>query len=1011
MIRLLLILFVSLSFNSQAQFEPSNGAPESKPTYYFLKNAEILIAPGKTMQLGSIVIKDNIIQEVGLLVFKPEGAIEIDCKGKTIVPGFIDLKSSIGLPELKSERKSSYGPQYESSKSDAYYWNEAVHPELHANESFQGGEKLFEKYHDAGFTFVLTHYEDGVIQGTGALIALDKTEEKNQIIVPHGSIHYSFDKGISQQVYPSSQMGSIALLRQALYDLEWYRNNSEKVNLSLNALKENYEKPSFFTVEEGVEILRAQKIAIEFKKNFNYYCSGDEYKYINSLDSIKGTFIVNLNFPGSFDVSNPYINRQIPLKSLKHWELAPSNPYFLVSRGKNVAITMDKLDSSADFWKNLKLAMKRGLSEEQALASLTTIPAKTIGLDQQIGTIEKGKIASFTLFDANPFEENATLLEVWNQGNRTIKNKAIDYDLLGKYNVLIEDVIYPIELTCDGGKPKATWEKSIVTTDPKTGKSSSKTEKVSVKVEMVNNDVNFQFSPNDDGIYNLHGKINTRFGAIEGNGTSPNGTWIIWSAVRKEKYKSEKDKKENDLDTNYSASIWLPNMSYGNDSLVSKRPLVIRNVTVWTNENAGIIKDASVIVKDGKITFVGTGGFSSPANALEIDGKGMHLTSGIIDEHSHIAISKGVNEGSQAITSEVSIGTVVRADDINVYRQLAGGVTCSQLLHGSANPIGGQSAIIKLKWGYTPEEMLVPNAPKFIKFALGENVKQSNWGSYATTRFPQTRMGVEQVYYDAFYRAKQYEQEWLSFKNKAGKQPRRDLELDALVEILNKERFITCHSYVQSEINMLMKMADSLGFKINTFTHILEGYKVADKMAEHGAGGSTFSDWWAYKYEVKDAIPYNAKMMADQGVVVAINSDDAEMGRRLNQEAAKAVKYGGMSEIEAWKMVTLNPAKLLHLDDRMGSVAVGKDADLVLWTASPLSIEAIVDKTIIDGVVLFDRMEDAKLQVQNQKEKARIIAKMADDKSGKKKKFTKEESKHYHCNTLGEEGTTEENTH
>ena len=405
---------------------------------------------------------------------------------------------------------------------------------------------------------------------------------------------------------------------------------------------------------------------------------------------------------------------------------------------------------------------------------------------------------------------------------------------------------------------------------------------------------------------------------------------------------------------------------------------------------------------------------------LIIDGKGKHLTSGIIDEHSHIAISRGVNEGGQAVSAEVSIGDVVNPDDINIYRQLSGGVTAAQLLHGSANPIGGQSALIKLKWGFSPDEMLIKDAPKFIKCALGENVKQANWGDFNTVRFPQSRMGVEQVFYDGFTRAKAYKKEWEDYQVNLGKKsasttfaPRKDLELEILNEILDSKRYISCHSYVQSEINMLMHVADSMGFKINTFTHILEGYKVADKMKKHGAGGSTFSDWWAYKFEVNDAIPYNAKLMQDQGLVVAINSDDAEMGRRLNQEAAKSVKYGGMSEEEAWKMVTLNPAKLLHLDDRMGSVKIGKDADLVLWTGNPLSIESKVELTMIDGLILYNRNNNLALEERNTKERARLINKMleSNEKGEATKPFIKKGRRLYHCDTHGEEGEESENQH
>jgi imidazolonepropionase-like amidohydrolase len=426
-----------------------------------------------------------------------------------------------------------------------------------------------------------------------------------------------------------------------------------------------------------------------------------------------------------------------------------------------------------------------------------------------------------------------------------------------------------------------------------------------------------------------------------------------------------------------------------------------------------------VLIYDGKIAAVGARLnvkelLGTDVEVEEVDGRGKHVTPGIIDEHSHIAIERGVNEATQASSAEVWIGHSLNSEDVNMYRQLAGGVTCAQLLHGSANPIGGQSAIIKFRWGSLPTELLYEGATPFIKFALGENVKQSNWGDHNTIRFPQTRMGVEQVFYDGFFRAKEYAKSWEDYENDVSDiKPNVDLELQVLNEILKGERFVTCHSYIQSEINMLMHVADSMGFTLNTFTHILEGYKVADKMAKHGAGGSTFSDWWAYKYEVNDAIPHNAAIMSKQGVVVAINSDDAEMGRRLNQEAAKGVKYGGMSEQEAWKMVTLNPAKLLHLDDRMGSLKEGKDADVVVWSDNPLSIKAKVEYTIVDGMVLFDSKQDREMRIKNQSEKARIISKMlSENEAGEKtRSFKKKNNGHFHCNTIGEIESNEENQH
>ena len=397
-------------------------------------------------------------------------------------------------------------------------------------------------------------------------------------------------------------------------------------------------------------------------------------------------------------------------------------------------------------------------------------------------------------------------------------------------------------------------------------------------------------------------------------------------------------------------------------------------------------------MKHGKISAIGQNLNSKKARVIDATGK--HLTSGIVDEHSHIAAAS-INEAGQNSSAEVSIEDVVEADDVDIYRNLSGGVTTIQILHGSANPIGGRSAIIKLKWGMAAEDLIYENSPKFIKFALGENVKQSNWGGYS--RFPQTRMGVEQMYIDYFSRAKAYD-----LQKKSGKPYRIDAEMEVLAEILNKERFISCHSYIQSEINMLMKVAEKFNFNINTFTHILEGYKLADKMKAHGAGASTFSDWWAYKYEVNDAIPYNAAILNDMGVLTAINSDDAEMSRRLNQEAAKAVKYGGASEEDAWKMVTLNPAKLLHIDDKVGSIKIGKDADLVLWSDHPLSVYAKAEKTLIEGATYFDIEDDQQHRAAIKKERNTLIQMLleAKNKGMKTQPIKVNKKKDMHCDTL-----------
>jgi imidazolonepropionase-like amidohydrolase len=487
------------------------------------------------------------------------------------------------------------------------------------------------------------------------------------------------------------------------------------------------------------------------------------------------------------------------------------------------------------------------------------------------------------------------------------------------------------------------------------------------------------------------------------NNQTLNGSGFIFYAdgtqstitLNRTQTQSTKEEKDSLVKPNL-AEIIYPFTDYGSSKIAKEEEIIFKNASVWTNEIEGVLGEADVWIKAGKIVAVGKN-LSSPS-AKTIDAKGKHLTNGIIDEHSHLAIYRGVNECTQAITAEVRIGDVLNSEDLNIYRQLAGGVIGAQLLHGSCNPVGGQSALIKLRWGKAPEELKIAGADGFIKFALGENVKQSNWGERQTIRFPQTRMGVEQVYEDHFTRAREYGE---ARKTKADK-VRRDLELDCLYEIINSKRFISCHSYVQSEITMLMRIAEKHGFRINTFTHILEGYKVADKMKKHGVGASSFSDWWAYKAEVMDAIPYNARLMHEMGVVTAINSDDAEMGRRLNQEAAKGVKYGGMGEAEAMNMVTLNPAKLLRIDQYVGSIKAGKQADLVLWSDNPLSVYAKSVQTYVDGICYFDAARDLQMRKDMQTERNRLIQKMLNAKAGgaKTQAATPSRQHHYHCGDI-----------
>ncbi|MEC9091606.1 MAG: amidohydrolase, partial [Planctomycetota bacterium] len=422
--------------------------------------------------------------------------------------------------------------------------------------------------------------------------------------------------------------------------------------------------------------------------------------------------------------------------------------------------------------------------------------------------------------------------------------------------------------------------------------------------------------------------------------------------------------------------INFPLGAHGRQANPKMERVLIQNVTIWTCSDQGVIPNGSVLFEQGKITAVGAEiTVQNPKNLVTLDGKGMHLTPGIIDCHSHMASDGGINESGQAITAEVRIGDFINCNDINIYRQLAGGVTTSNILHGSANPIGGQNQVIKLRWGMNDEEMKFAAAPQGIKFALGENVKRSR--TRDSTRYPKTRMGVEQIFMDEFRAARGYQQAWKKWQQtRTGMPPRRDLELDAIVEILNQKRWIHCHSYRQDEILALIRLLDGFNIQIGTFQHILEGYKVADAMKRHGAMGSAFSDWWAYKFEVYDAIPYAGALMHNAGVVVSFNSDDRELARHLNHEAAKAVKYGGIPPHEALQFVTLNPAKQLRIDQYVGSIEIGKHADIVLWNGDPLSTMSRCEKTWVDGRRMFDRDNDLKQRGVYETMKQKLIQKI-----------------------------------
>ena len=961
-----MMLMCSISLAAQEHVPKNDGVKSINTNYTAFTNAKIYVTPTQVIDKGTLLIHNGKVVASGTTVNIPANAVVIDVSGKSIYPSFIDLYSSFGVEKPKRQGGGGFGGgQYHASR-EGFYWNDHIRPEQNAVDHFKYDAKTATALQKAGFGVVNTHLQDGIMRGSGALVALTNEGSDGERILDDRSAEYlSLSKSVvSGQSYPSSVMGAFALIRQVHHDADWYSKGGITVkDRSLEAFNNNKGLVKIIAAGSKANALRVDKIGDDFGTQYVILSGGDEYERIREIKATNATFILPLNFPDAYDVEDTFAASVLELSAMREWNQRPSNPKALADNGIKFTFTTDGLKSPTMLNASIMKAIEYGLDKTKALEALTTVPAQILGQPNKIGSLKNGAYANFLITSGELFSKGTKIYENWVKGDRNVINDMTVKDIDGDYTFTMAGKTYDVSISGSSSKPKAD-----VKSDGK---------QLGSKISYKDNWVNLTFTSTDttqQEFMRFTSRVN-QGDNLSGKLIDPNGNsvYIVAQKADSDDAKNGAMNKrggENTKDVKIFP-VTYPNGAYGVSNLPKQETVLFKNATVWTNEADGILKNTDVLIKDGKISKIGSD--LNDRNAKVVDATGKHLTAGVIDEHSHIAAAS-INEGGQNSSAEVSIEDVIDPEDVNIYRNLAGGVTSIQILHGSANPIGGRSAIIKLKWGESADNLINKNAPKFIKFALGENVKQSR--SQNGTRFPRTRMGVEQMLIDNFTRAKEYEA-----KKKSGQPYRKDLEMETLVEIMNGDRFISCHSYVQTEINMMMKVAEKFGFRMNTFTHILEGYKVADIMKEHGVGASTFSDWWAYKYEVNDAIPYNASIIHNVGITTAINSDDAEMSRRLNQEAAKTIKYGGVSEEEAWKMVTLNPAKLLHIDNRVGSIKVGKDADVVLWSDNPLSVYAKAEKTMIEGATYFDIEKDKQMRLKIKQERSDLMSMMMQEKN------------------------------
>ncbi len=960
----LLFFMMPVKSAAQSQTSPTDGMKDNTPAVHAFIDADIVTAPGNTLRSATLVIRDGVIEAVGRNVRVPDDARVWDMSGKTIYPGFIDAHSGVGMHDPREELDRG---------SNA--WNPQLRAHLSAHTEFNSENDGSDKLRASGFTTAVSVPPLGIFRGHASVMSLADGNATDRTIKAHAAQSVSLTR--SQEfgfTYPTSPIGAIALIRQTLYDAQWhkqahqvYRDNPSGLtrpesNAVLAALEGVVDGSQPLMIEAGSdeEILRAKRIADEFGVELWVRGSGYEYRIADYLSEHSIPLILPLSFPDTPDTDTPEEALNQSLSDLRHWYFAPENPALLAAAGLTFSFTTDGLDDPSDFLKNLRKAVEAGLEPRTAMAALTSNPAALLGISSTHGSLEAGKSADFVITDGFLFDHNTRILDVWADGHRYLINRENDHNPTGTWVLTSSDGSIDGELLLRETR-RGSFNGSITLGDREIElkRVNYQDESRRVHVDFYDEDAGFP------GPVRLTGSLsgNRLSGWFEITGQSR----ISWQAERITDGETPEEREHTPLRRDLDLAAIRPNIEFGREAIPDQPSvLIIRNATIWTMGEAGIIENADLLIRDGKIAEVGTG-LSAPRRAVEIDAQGKHVTPGLIDAHLHSGVN-GVNEIGNAITAEVRMGDVLNINNIWMYRQLAGGLTTAHVMHGSANPIGGQNALIKMRWGALSHDLLIEDAARTIKFALGENPKRVGSG-----RYPDTRMGVEQIIADRFRMAKDYDARRKAWdENPRGIPPRRDLRLDALVDILNGELDVHSHSYRQDEILMLMKLAEEIGFEVKAFHHGVEAYKVAPELAERGVGAVVWTDWGGFKIEAYDNTNYNARLLHEAGVKTSLHSDNSQIAARMNWEAAKMVRTGVDPET-ALAFVTIATAELLGIEDKVGSLETGKDADFVIWSGDPLSTFTKAEQTWIDGRKYFDIEEDKELREAVERERAEII--------------------------------------
>ena len=965
------VLAAGADAQQASRTQPVQGMRDNGTGYHALVGARVVTGPGQVIDDATIVIRDGLVQAVGRGMEAPAGARVWDLEGLTVYPGFIDAHADLEMDAVPEG--GDIGPTH---------WNPQVRAWFSTTRNLADDEDRRAALRSQGFGTALAVPKEGIFRGTASVVNLGDEGVRERVLRPDVAqamgFQRSFELGGS---YPNSAMGTIALMKQTLMDAEWYMRawaayeSSGRAFLppetseALAALEDVVQgnQPVVFETGSEEDYLRAHSLASEFGLTPWFRGNGLEYRLIDVLRGRSDPLVVPLDFPDAPDVGHPAAALDASVSDLRHWYLAPTNPAQLADAGVRFAITSDGLSSLNEFLPNLRIAVARGLATDDALAALTTTPASWLGIDRTHGTIAEGKVANLIVSEGDLFTEEATVRDVWVQGRVYGVTRPAQIDPRGTWQIASDDEWgFDAALVLEGPLNRLRGYLDIASTGPELpGGARVDLESASAVAETGRIQARFNGEVlGYQGMALLSGSV--RGDEFYGWTSLPNGADPSFRGTRTGDFEGPSrgtvamDVPEIDL------PFIRPMMDYGRTSIPEQpAAVVVRNATVWTQGAQGMLEGADLLVRAGTVEAVGVD-LDAPRGAVEIDAAGKHVTPGMIDPHIHSGVS-AVNESGFAIVPEVRMGDVVTHNNIWMYRQVAGGLTTAHIKHGSANPIGGENVFVKMRWGSLPDDLKLENAPRTVKFALGENPKRRQG------RYPDTRMGTQEIIRDHFMAARDYEREWQRWEETGeGLPPRRDLRMEAILDILDQELLISSHGYRADEFLALVRLAEEFGFRVQTLQHGVEAYKIAPELAESGVAAVVWSDWGAFKLEAYDATVYNARILIEAGVVTSLHSDNSEIASRMNWEAGKLLRTGLTPE-QALSTVTNQAAEAIAIHDQVGSLEPGKDGDFVIWSGDPLSQFTRAEQTWIDGRRYFSLEEDAAMREQIAQERTQLI--------------------------------------